>query len=214
MRKLRTLAIVGALALVLAGCSDDDEESSTFVIQTLSDQQADGDIGFNPLLPPDSQYTISQADSTGSVLFGIDLDGTEFRAFLDFPLDGSNGGGAVPLGAEILSADIEVLVNNVQLAPQVQTLLDLVSFPITSGLRSEDFNSDPLATRTPFNFFPSDKDNFVQIDVTSLMAETQRLGLPDLQLRFLDFIPEAAGLVELYDGDDPSGAPLLTVEYR
>ena len=214
MRKLRTLAIVGALALVLAGCSDDDEESSTFVIQTLSDQQADGDIGFNPLLPPDSQYTISQADITGSVLFGIDLDGTEFRAFLDFPLDGSNGGGAVPLGAEILSADIEVLVNNVAQASTVQTLLDLVPFPVT-GLESTDFDSVPIATRSPFNFVRLDIDNFVRIDVTSLMAETQRLGLPDLQLRFLlDFIEGAAGLVELYDGDDPSGAPLLTVEYR
>jgi hypothetical protein len=209
MRKLRTLAIVGALALVLAGCSDDDEESSTFVIQTLSDQQADGDIGFNPLLPPDSQYTISQADSTGSVLFGIDLDGTEFRAFLDFPLDGSNGG-----GVEIVWAEIEVLVNNVDLASTVPTLLDLVPFPVT-GLESTDFDSLPIATRTPFNLFRSDIDNFVRIDVTSLMAETQRLGLPDLQLRFLlDFIEGAAGLVTLYDGDDPSWAPLLTVEYR
>jgi hypothetical protein len=209
MRRLRTLAIVGALVLVLAGCSDDDEESSTFVIQTLSDQQADGDIGFNPLLPPDSQYTISQADSTGSVLFGIDLDGTEFRAFLDFPLDGSNGG-----GVEIVWAEIEVLVNNVDLASTVPTLLDLVPFPVT-GLESTDFDSLPIATRTPFNLFRSDIDNFVRIDVTSLMAETQRLGLPDLQLRFLlDFIEGAAGLVTLYDGDDPSWAPLLTVEYR
>jgi hypothetical protein len=210
MRKLRTLAIVGALALVLAGCSDDDEESSTFVIQTLSDQQADGDIGFNPLLPPDSQYTISQADITKSLLFGIDPDGTEFRAFLDFPLDGSNGGGGVPLGAAIVSADIEVLVNNVDLASTVPTLLDLVPFPIT-GLTPTDFDSDPIATRTPFNLFRSDIGNFVRIDVTSLMAETQRQGLQDLQLRFL---LDAAGLVELDDGDDPSGAPQLTVEYR
>jgi len=217
MRKLRTLAIVGALALVLAGCSDDDEESSTFVIQTLSDQQADGDIGFTPSPPPDGTYTISQADITKSLLFGIDPedpDGTEFRAFLDFPLDGSNGGGGVPLGAEILSADIVVWVNSVDLASEVQTLLDLVSFPIDTGLSFTYFNSKSLARRTPFNFSPEDITEFVRIDVTSLMAETQRQGLQDLQLRFLLDFTEAAGWVELYDGDDPYYAPLLTVEYR
>jgi len=218
MRKLRTLAIVGALALVFAGCSDDDDDFTTVIIQTLSDQPADGNIGFSPLLPPDSQYTISQADITKSLLFGIDPedpDGTEFRAFLDFPLDGSNGGGSVPLDAEIVSADIVVWVNNGILASAVQTLLDLVWLPLTDGLRFTYFNSDPIATRTPFNFFPEDITEFVPIDVTSLMVEAQRLELPDLQLRFLlDFVPGAAGLVELYDGDDPDWAPLLTVEYR
>jgi len=215
MRKLRTLAIAGALALVLAGCDDDDDDCCTFVIQTLSDQQTDGDIEFSPSAPPGSQYTIYQADETDSVLFAVYPDGTESRAFLDFPLDGSAGGGSVPLDAEIVSADIEVLVNNVELASTVPTLLELVSFPITTGLTPTDFDSSPIASRTPFNLFRSDIDNFVQIDVTSLMEETQRLGLPDLQLRFLlDFIEGAVGLVELYDGDDPSGAPLLTVEYQ
>jgi hypothetical protein len=47
------------------------------------------------------------------------------------------------------------------------------------------------------------------------MAEAQSLELPDLQLRLLlDFVPEAAGLVELDDGANADLAPLLTVEYR
>jgi hypothetical protein len=213
MRKLWALGIVGVLALNLASCGGDDEEVSTVFVQTLSDQHADGDIGFNPAPPPEGTYTISQADSTGNLLFGIDSDGTEFRAFLDFPLDGSNGGGVVPLGAAIVSADIEVFVNNVDLAATVPTLLDLVPFP-TNGLTSFDFNSLPIATRPSFNFFRSDIESFVRIDVTSLMAETQYQGLRDLQLRFLlDLVPEAAGLVELDDGVAPS-APLLIVEYR
>ena len=89
----------------------------------------------------------------------------------------------VPLNAVIVSADIEVFVNNVTLATSVPTLLDLVPFPIT-GLTSADFNSVPLLTRSPFDIRSSDIGNFVRIDVTSLMVEAQRLGLRDLQLRF------------------------------
>ena len=59
-----------------------------------------------------------------------------------------------------------------------------------------------------------DVDNIpVLIDVTSLMVEAQRLGLRDLQLRFIieDFL--APGVVQLDDGVQ-ARAPLLTVEYR
>jgi len=207
MRKFRILAIVGVLALILAGCGDDG--SSTVVAQTYSVQSADGDIG----LTPGGTYTITQASSTGNLLFGIDAGGTEFRAFLDFPLNGSNGGGAVPLGASIVSADIEVYVNNVSLASTVPTLVDLVPFPVT-GLTPADYNSLPILTRTPFNLYPSDINTFVRIDVTSLMVEAQNQQFRNLQLRFLlDFVPGAAGLVELDDGAIAT-APLLTVQYR
>ena len=213
MRKLRALAIFGTLVLILAGCTDEEVVFPTFVAQTLSDQRADGDIGFSLDPPPDGTFTISQADATGNVIFGLYADSTEFRAFLDFPLDGSNGGDAVPLDAVILAADIEIFVNDVALVSTVPTLLDLVPFPIT-GLRVTDFDSDPIATRSPFEFFPSDIGGSVLIDVTSLMAEAQRLGLPDLQLRFLlDFVPGASGVVEIDDGIDLR-APLLTVEYQ
>jgi hypothetical protein len=118
----------------------------------------------------------------------------------------------VPLSAVIVSADIEVYVNNVRFSSSVPTLLDLVPFPVT-GLTSADFNSVPLLTRTPFNIRSSDINNFVRIDVTSLMVEAQRLGLRDLQLRFLLDLVATSGLVQLDDGV-LGRAPLLTVEFQ
>jgi hypothetical protein len=210
MRKIGILGLVGVLAVLLAGCGGGGGDGPhTVVIQSLSDQPADGDIGFTA----PGTFTISQANVTKNVLYGIDSGGTEFRAFLDFPLDGSTGGGVVPLGAAIVSAYIEVFVNNVSISSPVPTLLDLVPFPIT-GLTSADFNSTPFLTRPSFDIFRSDINTFVRIDVTSLMVEAQRRGLPDLQLRFLlDFIPGASGLVEIDDGA-AGRAPLLTVEFQ
>lgn len=206
MRKIGILGLVGVLALVLAACGGGDGRA-TVVIQSLSDQPVDGDIGFTA----PGTFSFSQANVTKNVLYGLDSGGTEFRAFLDFPLDGSNGGGVVPLSAVIVSADIEVFVNNVS-SSSVPTLLDLVPFPVT-GLTSVDFNSTPLMTRPFFELFRSDINTLVRIDVTSLMVEAQRLGLRNLQLRFLlDLVPGAAGLVELDDGV-AGRAPLLTVEY-
>jgi len=207
MRKIGILGLVGVLALFLAGCGGGDDRF-TVVVRSLSDRPVDGDIGFTA----PSTFLISQADATGNVQYGIDSGGTEFQAFLDFPLDGSTGGGVVPLAARILSADIEVFVNNVTLSSSVPTLLDLVSFPVT-GLTSGDFNSVPLLTRTPFNILSSDIGNLVRIDVTSLMREAQRLGVRDLQLRFLLDPLAASGLVQLDDGV-VGRAPLLTVEYE
>jgi hypothetical protein len=208
MRKIWILGLVGVLALVLAGCGGGSSGPDLFVFEQLSDQPVDGDIGFTA----PGTFSISQADATRNVLYGIDSGGTEFRAFLDFPLDGSTGGGVVPLSAVIVSADIEVFVNNVS-SSSVPTLLDLVPFPVT-GLTSVDFDSAPLLTRPSFNLLRSDINNPVRIDVTSLMREAQRRGLRDLQLRFLlDFVPGASGLVEFDDGL-AGRAPLLTVEYR
>jgi len=206
MRKIGILGLVGVLALVLAGCGGGDGHR-TVVIQTVSDQPADGDIGFTA----PATFLISQANATGNVQYGIS-GATEFRAFLDFPLDGSNGGGVVPLSAVIVSADIEVFVDNVSFSSSVPTLLDLVPFSI-GGLISADFNSAPLLTRTPFDIRTLDINNFVRIDVTSLMVEAQRLGLRDLQLRFLLDFPAVAGLVMLDDGV-LGRAPILTVEFR
>jgi hypothetical protein len=208
MRKIGIIGLVGVFALVLAGCGGEGHDHTTVVIQSLSDQPVDGDIGFTA----PGTFSISQADNTTNVLYGLDSGGTEFRAFLDFPLDGSTGGGVVPLNAVIVSADIEVFVNRADSSP-VPTLLDLVTFPIT-GLTSGDFNSTPLLTRSPFNILSSDINHSVRIDVTSLMVEAQRRGDSNLQLRFLlDLVPGASGLVQL-DDSVAATAPLLTVEFR
>jgi len=96
----------------------------------------------------------------------------------------------------------------------VPTLLDLVQYPI-SGLRPQDFDSPPLMFRE-LDFFGSDLGDFVLIDVTPLMRETQRLGLSDFQVRFLlDFSVSNIGFVGIEDRPNIIlTAPLLTVEYE
>ena len=210
MRKIGILGLVGVLALILAGCGGGGGDDHNPVIHSLSDRQVDGDIGFTA----PATFLISQANNTGNVQYGFDSGGTEFRAFLDFPLDGSTGGGVVPLNAFIVSADIEVLVNNVSFASSVSTFLDLVPFPITgTGLTGADFDSAPLLTRTQFDIRTLDINNFVRIDVTSLMIEAQNRGDRSLQLRFLP-ASLASGLVELDDSSVVGDAPRLTVEFR
>ena len=218
MRKLLSLAVGALLLLSLSACSGGDDRS-VFVAQILSDQQADGDIAF---YPSSSFYAITNGPAT--LLFGIDLSDPgvpEYRAFLDFPLDGATGGDVVPAGARIRSATIELFVNEVSFAFTVPTLIDLVTYPI-GGLRATDFDSFPLtypdgtfAFRT-LEFFSSDQGNYVLIDVTPLLAEAQRRGLPDFQLRLLlDFVPRAEGLVGIEDLPSAAvTAPLLTVEYE
>jgi hypothetical protein len=206
MRKIGILGLVGILALVLADCGGGD---NNIAIHSMSDRQVDGDIGFTA----PNTYLSSQARNTGDVQYGFDSGGTEFNAFLDFPLDGSTGGGVVPLNAVIISADIDVFVNDIQFSSSVATLLDLVPFSVT-GLTSADFNRTALATRSPFNInINPDLGNFVRIDVTSLMIEAQNRGDRNLQIRF---VPASVtpGLVVIDDSSVVERAPLLTVVFR
>lgn len=208
MRRLLYLGVASILVLALSGCGGDSR--TIFVAQILSDQQADGDIAFDGI-----NYTITNGPDT--LFFGIDDNDPnfpEYRAFLDFPLDGSTGQDVIPANARIVSATIEVFIDRVNFASSVPTLLDLVQYPI-SGLTTGDFDSPPLATRPPFDFLFTDVGNFVAIDVTPLMAEAQRLGLADFQLRFLlDFVTNI-GFVGIEDRPNIAlTAPLLVVEYR
>ena len=158
---------------------------TVFTANILSDRLASGDIAFDPVL---NSFFI--ADGPGTVFFGIDRfdpNLPEYRAFLDFPLDGTTGQDIVPLNAIIVSATLDVFINEVSFASTVPTLLDLVTYGIT-GLDAGDFSSPPLVFRT-LDFFSFDERNVVRIDVTTLMEEAQRLGLPDFQVRFLVDIP-------------------------
>ncbi len=217
MKRLLYVGITAILALFVSGCGSADSRD-VFVAQIFSDQLADGDIAFDPVL---NSYTVTNGPNT--IFFGIDdadPNFPEFRAFMDFPLDGSNGGDAIPLNADIRSATLEVFIDEVSFALTVPALLDLVEFSI-AGLTPADFDSSPLrfpdGTDATLNFdlFSSDQGNFVLIDVTPLMRETQRLGLSDFQVRFLlDFVTNA-GLVGIEDRPNITmTAPLLTVEYR
>jgi hypothetical protein len=212
MKKLLRLGVIAVLMLSIAACGGGGGDSPPiFVAQIVSDQPADGDIAFDTVL---QTFTITNGPDT--LFFGIDdLDPNvpEFRAFLDFPLDGSTGGNIVPANAGIVSATLEVFINEVSFAPIVPTLLDLVIYPL-SGLRVEDFDSPPLLSQ-PLDFFASDQGAIVSIDVTPLMREAQRLGLTDFQVRFLlDFSVSDIGFVGIEDLPTVTlTAPLLTVRY-
>ncbi len=209
MRKLSLLGILAIMLLTLS-CNGGSSPRPAIVADILSDQPADGDIAFDPAL---QSYTIT--NGPGTLFFGIDdLDQNlpEYRAFLDFPLDDSTGGNVIPINARIVSATLEVFINEVNFSSIVPTLLDLVSFPV-AGLRVQDFDSDPWMSQS-LNFFDVDLGTFVSIDVTPLMREAQRLGLPDFQVRFiLDFSTDV-GFVGIEDLPSVSiTAPLLTVRY-
>jgi hypothetical protein len=219
MKKLLYLGITAILALSLFGCgSAANSVDIIFVAQILSDQLADGDIAFDPVL---NSYTITNSPNT--LFFGIDeadINLPEFRAFLDFPLDGSTNEETVPANAEIISAIMEVFVDEVSFAGTIPTLMDLATFPI-NGLTPADFNSLPLQfpdgsdASLEFDFFGSDQGNFVLIDVTSLMRETQRRGLPNFQVRLLIDFAANAGFVGIEDRPNIAmTAPQLTVRFR
>lgn len=208
MHKLSLLGILAVMLLTLS-CNGSDPQP-VIVADIFSDQATDGDIAFDPVL---QSFTITNGPET--LFFGIDDSDQnlpEYRAFLDFPLDGSTGGEVIPINARIVSATLEVFINEVSFAPIVPTLLDLVSYPI-NGLRVEDFDSFPLEEMSQsLDFFAADLGTIVSIDVTPLMQEAQRLGVPDFQVRFvLDFETDV-GFVGIEDLPfDPSTAPLLTV---
>lgn len=213
MKKFLRMGVVAVVMLSIAACGGGGGDSRTiFVAQILSDQPADGDIAFDPVL---RTFTVTTGPDT--LLFGIDdlnPDLPEYRAFLDFPLDGSTGEDIVPADAVIVSATLEVFINEVSFATAVPTLLDLVPYPVT-GLRPQDFDSLPFVVQ-PLDFFRSDQGNFVSIDVTHLMREAQRLGLSDFQVRFLlDRAVSDIGFVGIEDRPSITlTAPVLTVEYE
>ena len=214
--KLLHLAIASAL-LVLAGCGGGgDSAPETFQTQIYSDSGFDGDIEQTSA----TTATVTQGMGPGvqKVLAGIDPDtGTEFRAFLHFPLGGSNG---VPADARIDSAFLEVFIDD--LAPAnavIPVRIELVSFQ--QPMLATDFDrtaQPPLAyTILSPQLGPSDLGKYVAIDVTGLMIEAQRRGLADFQVRILeDLGPPIDGLFSMDDStgaDRSKTAPLLTVTY-
>jgi len=210
MRKLVCFSILTVLVLALAGCGSNGDDRDVFVVEILSDQPTDGDIAFDLVR---QQFDITSGPDT--LFFGIDdsdLNLPEYRAFLDFPLDGSTGQDVVPAHARIVSASLELFIDTVEFAPVIPTLLDLVAYPV-SGLRAEDFDSLPLETLS-LDLFASDQGTFVLIDVTPLMREAQRLGLTDFQVRFLLDLSTDFGFVGIEDRPGVAmTAPLLTVAY-
>jgi hypothetical protein len=216
----KTLGIAAACALLtLSGCGGGggDNPPETFTTQILSDPVYDGDI--EQTTPDTVQITQGMSPTVQSVLAGIDpVAGTEFRAFLDFPLTGPGG---VPGDAGIESAFLEVFIDDLQPANAVVPVrVELVTFQPPT-LVPTDFDrtlQPPLAfTRLSPALANADVGTYVPIDVTALMVEAQRRGLPDFQVRIMeDLGPPIVGLFAIDDstGSNRSArAPLLTVTY-
>lgn len=212
-----TIMIPALYACGGGGHHHDDGPPPSYAADILSDQFSDGDIAY---YPGTGEYVITQGPEV--LFFGIDdaddWDGPpEYRAFLDFPLDGATGYDAIPSDARILSATLEIFIDTVEFAENetVPTVIELVSY--RSGVLQEtDFDSSPIVSISlSLNFYTSDADNYVAIDVTPLMKEAQRLGLLDFQLRFVLDYEEIYGFVGIQDPPTLAiRAPLLSVVYE
>ncbi len=212
------LVVIVTASLLVASCGHDHSSPPVVTTQILSDAVYDGDIAQDPL---SLGFTVTQGIAQ-SYFAGIDpATNVEYRTFLDFPLGGFGG---VPLNAVIVSASLDIFINGIVPQPLVGTIpirIDLVSFqpPDLIGTDFSRSQQPALATMTispPIS--QADFGQHVTVDVTPLMAEAQRLGLPDFQVRILEDLGSVTpGVIEI---NDTTGtfrndlAPLLQVSYQ
>ena len=128
MINLQSVTLAIALAVIsLTGCDNGDDAGPPILVTTQiqSDPAFDGDIEQTS----QTAFAITQGMSPAvqSVFAGIHpVAGTEFRAFLVFPLSGAGG---VPGNAIIDSAFLDVFINSLQPnVGDIPILIDLVSF--------------------------------------------------------------------------------------
>lgn len=193
---------VAVLGMVSSGCGGKDEGAPA-TAGILSDVRFDGDVA------EDSSgfRTVTRAEDSGELLFGLSGN-TEFRALVDFPLDGATGGAIVPAGATIESAIIEIFITTIDV-DEMPVLLDLVSYNTLTG---REFDSPQFASRT-FLLFASDFGNIVEVDVTGLMQRCVDLGLRRFQLRFILDFSAIVGLAGIDDAG-ANTAPFLRVRFH
>jgi len=209
MKRIFVALIMMLTLLGVNGCGGGDDRVSTSV--TIDSSTANGDIVFNS---DTGVFTITENDL--SLFAGEDPTALrEFRAFLDFALD------AVPLGASIQSATLDIVIRSITVVPPGTSIPILVELlPYTPGaLVTGDFNRSsffPVAVRTTILSSdinppgtPTGAIHSVPINVTPLMAEAQRLGL-DFQVRIRQDGGPAPGLIEI---DNDLEIPLLFVTF-
>ena len=220
MINLQSVTLVIAFAVIsLTGCDNGDDVGPPILVTT----QIQSDPGFDGDIEQTSQtaFTITQGMSPAvqSVFAGIHpVTGTEFRAFLVFPLTGAGG---VPGNAIIDSAFLDVYINSLQPnVGDIPILIDLVPFQPPTLIET-DFDRGLQPSLASVILSPplsqADVGTNVSIDITPLMMKAQDLGLLDFQLRIMqDLGPAIPILLEINDTtgvDRGSFAPLLTVNY-
>lgn len=218
--RIRITGLVLACLLGLAGCGgegDDNGIADSVSVQLQSDSRFDGDI--ERVSANEFVVTQGMSNTVQNVLVGIDPGGgSEFRAFLDFPLGGPFG---VPTDAIIDTAFLEIRIDDLQ--PRTGRLpvrVELVAFQPPTLLET-DYDrilQPPLASVVVFPDIDSaDVGTFVPIDVTPLMREAQRRRLVDFQVRIMEDVgPAIPVLMVINDSSGPdriARAPTLTVTY-
>ncbi len=221
MKKTSLAVLMSLIILALVGCGGDGSSGppppppppQPIITQIFSNPVYDGDIQV-PLSGP-TIITQGMTASVQSLFAGIDpVTGAEYRAFLDFPL------GGIPGNAVIESAILDIVIDSID--PPAGTIpirIDLVSFQPPTLIES-DFDPGSLQALAIVEIVPPinslDVNNHVAVDVTSLMVEAQARGLSDFQVRILEDLGAAPGLIQI---DDTTGAnrsldaPLLQVKY-
>lgn len=214
MKKRILLVVAAILVLALAGCGGGDgDERVVFVAEVLSDASVDGDLS---LAPGETVPLFTPASAFNEILIGLDESGVEYRGFIHFPFNGSTAGDSIPADADVRFAYVEFFVSSLNFIGTADFLMDLISFP--PPLVSDDYFRDvtiPLISRT-FPMQSDDLGGLVRIDVTPLMREAIRLGLPDFQIRILLDLSLPFGQFGVEDIPGRTGtvtAPLLHVEY-
>ncbi|MDA8429116.1 MAG: hypothetical protein M0T70_07655 [Geobacteraceae bacterium] len=212
MKKILLATVLMSLVLAMSGCGGGNNQPPAVETQILSSAAFDGDIRFDA----PNVFTVTQGN-VASVFAGIDpVTGSEFRAFLDFPLTGAGG---IPGNAIINWATLDIFIDSISIqsvANSIPIRIELVSFTPPTLLASDfDRIIQPPLAFTTINppIARSDVLRHVTVDVTSLMVEAQRRGLANFQVRILEddgFV--YPGLIEI-DDTTINRAPLLTVNY-
>jgi hypothetical protein len=218
----RAMLVTACAAISLTACGGGDGGGGVapppplYTVQIQSDPAYDGDIAAT-LPAPTVTQGMTLSPPVQSVFAGINLNGDEYRAFLNFPLGGAGG---VPGNANIDSAFLDIHVDSLSPGGTLPIIIELVSFQ-PPGLIETDFDraiQPPLATVivSP-SITTADVGANISIDVTPLMIEAQNRGLVDFQVRILeDLGPPLLILMEIDDTTGPNRAalaPLLTVTY-
>ena len=189
--------VLAAVLIALAGCGGSD--TPVFETSIESEQAIDGDI-FQPA--DGGARTVSPAGQ--NVLVGITAGG-EYRSFLSFPL------ASLPLNAIIRSARLTVTL--VPPTNDIPLEMELVSFAPSAGLIESYYEGLPAYASAMYSLPVPDINHRVSFNVTSLVAEAQRRGFDDFQVRIMENLDfSLLGLVEISESN--ATPPQLTIVYE